>query len=69
LGVHGSEASRGSLKFTSTAGGDDGVRRAGSTLLDGVGNSTCSEEDAEESTLEADVGEHCDKNDEGLMRI
>jgi len=56
--VHGAESSRGALDFTGTTGGDDGVLGAGCTLLDGVGNSTCSEEDAEESTLEADVGEH-----------
>lgn len=58
--VHGAESSRRTLKFTSTTGGNDGVLRAGSTLLDGAGDSTCSEEDAEESTLEADVGEHVD---------
>jgi hypothetical protein len=50
------------LEFTSTTGRDDGVLRAGSTLLDGTGDSTCSEEDAEKSTLETDVGEHGDRN-------
>jgi hypothetical protein len=58
LRVHGSETRRGALEFTSTTSRDDGVLRAGSTLLDGAGNSTCSEEDAEESTLETDIGEH-----------
>jgi hypothetical protein len=62
LRVHGSEARRGTLEFTGTTGRDDGVLRAGSTLLDGTGDSTCSEEDAEESTLETDVGEHGDRN-------
>lgn len=66
--VHGSEASRGALKFTGSTGRDDGVLRASSTLLDGVGDGTCSEEDAEESALEADVGEHGDKNGESVEK-
>lgn len=55
--VHGSETCRGALQFTSTAGRDDGVLGASSTLLhlDGAGNSTCSKTDAEEGTLETDV--------------
>jgi hypothetical protein len=66
--VHGSEASRGTLKFSSSTCRDDGVARASSTLLDGVGDGTCSEEDAEESTLEADVGEHGDENDKSVEK-
>ena len=53
--VHGQETGRGALEFSSTAGRDDSVFRASSTLLDGASHGTCSEADAEESTFEADV--------------
>lgn len=53
--VHGQETCRGALQFAGSAGGDDGVFGASSTLLDRGGNGACSEADAEESALETDV--------------
>jgi hypothetical protein len=58
--IHGAEARRRTLSFAGTTSADDGVLRAGGTLLDinGAGHDSCGEADAEESALEADVGEH-----------